>query len=290
MLLFWGLHFLVVASVCTTDGGCSGDHPLSYWHSPVFTLAGCYVLVDAYEIFFVTWRKIFLQCHLLTVLSTLGRAFLKVVVLGWLLTNYPGGTFVDSARLYYGLVALLELVKFTPLIGALQGTVGPWSIVINVLLGVDAAASYARIDRQPGKRKVFLYSLFWVMVLAAKFLFNFYFMIRPLVSSTRRVWNLDVGGRYDLGFVTFRDTHNIGILVGVWVSVGFVYFIDLQVWFIVAESVASACYGVARHVGERLTPKEICGSFEKMYKIFFGYLELGDQQKHFRFAYVWNEV
>ena len=61
-------------------------------------------------------------------------------------------------------------------------------------------------------------------------------------------------------------------------------------WFIVAESVASACYGVARHVGERLTPKEICGSFEKMYKIFFGYLELADQQKHFRFAYVWNEV
>ena len=61
-------------------------------------------------------------------------------------------------------------------------------------------------------------------------------------------------------------------------------------WFIIAESVASACYGVARHVGERLTPKEICSSFEKMYKIFFGYLELGDQQKHFRFAYVWNEV
>ena len=66
-------------------------------------------------------------------------------------------------------------------------------------------------------------------MLAAKFLFNFYFMIRPLVASTRRVWNLDVGGRYDLGFVTFLDTHNIGILVGVWISVGFVYFIDLQV-------------------------------------------------------------
>lgn len=42
-----------------------------------------------------------------------------------------------------------------------------------------------------------------------------------------------------------------------------------QVWFIVAESVASACFGVARHVGERLTPHEICGSFEKMHKIFF---------------------
>lgn len=57
-------------------------------------------------------------------------------------------------RLYYGLVALLEVVKFTPLIGALQGTVGPWSIVINVLVGIDAAGSYARIDRLPGVRKV----------------------------------------------------------------------------------------------------------------------------------------
>lgn len=40
-------------------------------------------------------------------------------------------------------------------------------------------------------------------------------------------------------------------------------------WFIVAESVMSAFFGVARHVGERLTPHEICGSFEEMYKIFF---------------------
>lgn len=63
-----------------------------------------------------------------------------------------------------------------------------------------------------------------------------------------------------------------------------------QVWFVLAESIASACYGVARHVGERLAPKQICGSFEMMYKIFFKYLDTADQQKHFRFAYVWNEV
>lgn len=40
-----------------------------------------------------------------------------------------------------------------------------------------------------------LYSVFWVLVLAAKFLFNFFFMIRPLVESTRTVWDLDIGGR-----------------------------------------------------------------------------------------------
>lgn len=77
--------------------------------------------------------------------------------------------------------------------------------------------------------QVLLYSLFWLMILTAKFLFNFFFMIRPLVVSTRSVWALDLGGRYDLGFVTFSDRHNIGILVGLWVAVGFVYFIDLQV-------------------------------------------------------------
>ncbi|CAM9791736.1 unnamed protein product, partial [Hapterophycus canaliculatus] len=76
---------------------------------------------------------------------------------------------------------------------------------------------------------VFLYSLFWILVLTAKFLFNFFFMIRPLVKSTRTVWDLDIGGRYDLGFISFRDTHNVGVLAGVWLSVAFVYFIDLQV-------------------------------------------------------------
>lgn len=40
MMLFWGLHFLIVASVCTTEGGCAGDNDSAYWHSPVFTLAG----------------------------------------------------------------------------------------------------------------------------------------------------------------------------------------------------------------------------------------------------------
>lgn len=77
--------------------------------------------------------------------------------------------------------------------------------------------------------QVLLYTLFWVVILASKFLFNFLFMIRPLVASTRTVWDLDIGGTYDLGFVTFNDSHNVGVLVGLWVSVGFVYFIDLQV-------------------------------------------------------------
>lgn len=97
-MLFFGLHLLVVASFCTTDGGCPGDNPTSYWHSSVFTLAGCCVLADVYEILFVTWRKMFLQCHFLTVLTTLGRAFLNVLLLGWLMGNYPGDIFVNSAR------------------------------------------------------------------------------------------------------------------------------------------------------------------------------------------------
>lgn len=56
------------------------------------------MLVDAYEIIFVTWRKIFLQCHLLTVISTLGRAFLKLAMFAWLYTNYPSDIFINSAR------------------------------------------------------------------------------------------------------------------------------------------------------------------------------------------------
>lgn len=40
MMLFWGLHLLIVASVCTTEGGCAGDNDTAYWYSPVFTLSG----------------------------------------------------------------------------------------------------------------------------------------------------------------------------------------------------------------------------------------------------------
>lgn len=97
----------------------------------------------------------------------------------------------------------------------------------------------------------------------------------------------------------FADFQALGVLlffyVGYdsWIMSPRAPYIDVhfsQVWFIIGESVASACYGVALHVGERLNPKDVCGSFETMYQIFFKYLNLPDQQKHFRFAYVWNEV
>lgn len=97
MLLFC-LHLLIVAAVCTTDGGCLGDTPIAYWYSPVLTLAACYVLVDAYEVIFVMWRQIIMMCHLLTVASSLGRAFLKLVILAFLYSNYSTDLFVTCAR------------------------------------------------------------------------------------------------------------------------------------------------------------------------------------------------
>lgn len=47
---------------------------------------------------------------------------------------------------------------------------------------------------------------------------------------------------------------------------------------------------MARRVGDHLSPKDVCASFETMYKVFFTYVNWRDQQKHFRFAYIWNEV
>ena len=51
----------------------------------------------------------------------------------------------------------------------------------------------------------------------------------PPSPSPAPIPSPSVFARYDLGFIQFRDTHNVGILVGVWLSVAFVYFIDLQV-------------------------------------------------------------
>lgn len=88
---------------------------------------------------------------------------------------------------------------------------------------------FSNLNHRATASQVLTYSIFWVVILASKFSFNFFFMIRPLVASTITVWDVDIGGTYDLGFVVFDDPHNIGVLVGLWISVGFVYFIDLQV-------------------------------------------------------------
>lgn len=54
-------------------------------------------------------------------------------------------------------------------------------------------------------------------------------MIRPLVDSTLLLRSSEIEGKVDLIFATIDDEQNVGVLVGIWLSVAFVYFIDLQV-------------------------------------------------------------
>lgn len=60
--------------------------------------------------------------------------------------------------MYYFLVVMLELIKFTPVFGLFQAKAGPCVMVFNTLLGLGLP--YTRIERLPGFRKVSIAEVF----------------------------------------------------------------------------------------------------------------------------------
>ncbi|CAA3015961.1 callose synthase 12 [Olea europaea subsp. europaea] len=91
------------------------------------------------------------------------------------------------------------------------------------------------------------YSLFWVVVLATKFIFSYFMQIKPMIAPTRTILELkDVNYEWH----EFFDNSNrfaIGLL---WLPVILIYFMDLQIWYSIYSSLVGAGVGLFDHLGE----------------------------------------
>ncbi|KAJ4977083.1 hypothetical protein NE237_002189 [Protea cynaroides] len=91
------------------------------------------------------------------------------------------------------------------------------------------------------------YSLFWVVVLASKFTFSYFFQIKPMVLPTKDILQLRGIHYYWHQFFTNSNRFAVGLL---WLPVVLVYLMDLQIWYSIYSSLVGAMVGMFSHLGE----------------------------------------
>ncbi|KAF5728909.1 hypothetical protein HS088_TW21G01063 [Tripterygium wilfordii] len=156
------------------------------------------------------------------------------------------------------IITFLEavLVFVIPELLALVLFVLPW--IRNLLEELDWRVMYlltwwfhTRIFVGRGMREGLVnnikYTLFWILVLASKIIFSYFFQIRPLVGPTRALLKLN-GARYNW-HEFFGSTNEIAVIL-LWLPVVLVYLMDLQIWYSIFSSFVGAVVGLFSHLGE----------------------------------------
>lgn len=91
------------------------------------------------------------------------------------------------------------------------------------------------------------YSLFWVLVLATKFIFSYFMQIKPMIAPTKAL--LDVKDlKYEWHeFFGNSNRFAVGLL---WLPVVLIYLMDIQIWYSIYSSFVGAAVGLFSHLGE----------------------------------------
>ncbi|CAI0461010.1 unnamed protein product [Linum tenue] len=91
------------------------------------------------------------------------------------------------------------------------------------------------------------YSLFWILVLATKFIFSYFLQIKPMIKPSQMMLDLkDV--KYEWHeFFSNSNRFAVGLL---WLPVVLIYLMDLQIWYSIYSSFVGAAVGLFAHLGE----------------------------------------
>lgn len=167
------------------------------------------------------------------------------------------------------------------------------------------------------------YSLFWIAVLATKFIFSYFMQIKPMIAPTKALLDLkDVSYEWH-EFFKNSNRFAVGLL---WLPVVLIYLMDIQIWYSIYSSFVGAAVGLFDHLGEirnmqqlrlrfqffasaiqfNLMPEEQLlnarGNIKNKIKDFINRLKLryglgrpfkkleSNQVEAYKFALIWNEV
>ncbi|KAK3424620.1 hypothetical protein EUGRSUZ_F01403 [Eucalyptus grandis] len=142
------------------------------------------------------------------------------------------------------------------------------------------------------------YTLFWLLVLSSKFLFSYFFEIKPLITPTRRI--MTIGLDYDWHELFPKVGSNAGAIMAIWAPVIFVYFMDTQIWYSVFCTIFGGLYGILNHLGEIRTLGMLRSRFHSLPSAFTARIIPPSKKKRkgkregrsdvANFAVVWNEI
>ncbi|KAL2634599.1 hypothetical protein R1flu_006078 [Riccia fluitans] len=183
-----------------------------------------------------------------------------------------------------------------------------WRIV-RLLLWWSQPRLYIGRGMHESQWTLFKYTMFWILLLASKFVFSYYIQIKPLVQPTKTIMN-DNSINFTWHELFPNVKKNIGAVIAIWAPVILVYFMDTQIWYSVYSTVFGGVSGAFRRLGEirtlgmlRSRFRSLPGAFnanlvpaEKVAKKGFSFarsykeVQPGNHQEARKFAQLWNEV
>ncbi|KAM0047910.1 putative 1,3-beta-glucan synthase [Helianthus debilis subsp. tardiflorus] len=147
------------------------------------------------------------------------------------------------------------------------------------------------------------YTLYWMLLLVSKFSFSYYVEILPLVGPTKAIMEMKIS-IYEWHEFFPNVSHNIGVVIAIWVPITMVYFMDAQIWYAIFATISGGIYGAFSHLGEIRTLGMLRSRFDSVPAAFYERLvpmqkeelekdPLEDDQlvrKNIaKFSQVWNE-
>ncbi|CAM0945991.1 unnamed protein product [Alopecurus aequalis] len=186
--------------------------------------------------------------------------------------------------------------------------------ICNILSWWCQPQSYVGRGMHEGQVPLLKYTSFWTILLSSKFLFSYYFEIKPLVGPTKAIININVN-TYEWHEFFPQVKSNAGAILAVWAPIVIVYFMDTQIWYSVFCTIFGGMCGIVHHLGEirtmgmvrskfctlpevfnaclvpRSMPKEKKGILPSfLEKKIFKNLGKSERQDPTKFALVWNQI
>ncbi|GMJ01889.1 enhancer of edr1 3, glucan synthase-like 5, GLUCAN SYNTHASE-LIKE 5, POWDERY MILDEW RESISTANT 4 [Hibiscus trionum] len=93
------------------------------------------------------------------------------------------------------------------------------------------------------------YILFWVVVLATKFTFSYFFQIKPMISTTKQLLD-STNAEYEWGGNAIFSVSNKFIIGLLWLPVLLIYMADTQIWYSIYSPFVGAVMGLLQQLGE----------------------------------------
>ncbi|XP_050894734.1 callose synthase 5 [Lathyrus oleraceus] len=152
------------------------------------------------------------------------------------------------------------------------------------------------------------YTIFWVLLLASKFLFSFYVQIKPLVKPTKDIMNIQ---HVDYAWHEFfpHAESNYCAVAALWAPVLMVYFMDTQIWYAIFSTLYGGLVGAFDRLGEIRTLGMLRSRFQSIPGVFNTCLVPSNKKKGrfsfskqfsensasrrseaAKFAQLWNEI
>ncbi|KAG9129306.1 hypothetical protein Leryth_015685 [Lithospermum erythrorhizon] len=163
--------------------------------------------------------------------------------------------------------------------------------VIRLLLWWSQPRIYVGRGMHESQFSLIKYTLFWILLLSAKFVFSYFVQIKPLIKPTKEIMDIK---RIQYAWHEFfpNAKNNYGAVISLWAPIIMVYFMDTQIWYAIFSTLCGGVIGAFDRLGEIRTLGMLRSRFQSLPGAFNSCLVPSDKPKKrgFSFSKRFNEA